>query len=78
MFAAPAEVAAVLEHDRKHIGRDGPTRLITNDITTAGKNLVARYAERMMVENELDAYIGGFTSTRSPAAFRSTSTWTPR
>ena len=29
-------------------------------MTTPGKNLFARYAERMMVENELDAYIGGF------------------
>jgi len=44
----------------KNIGRDQPTLLITNDVTTAGKNLFARYAERMMVENELDAYIGGF------------------
>jgi hypothetical protein len=44
----------------KNIGRDEPTLIITNDITTAGKNLFARYAERMMVENELDAYIGGF------------------
>ena len=44
----------------KNIGRDEPTLLITNDLTTAGKNLFARYAERMMVENELDAYIGGF------------------
>jgi transposase len=44
----------------KNIGRDEPTLLITNDLTTASKNLFARYAERMMVENELDAYIGGF------------------
>ena len=44
----------------KNIGRDEPTLLITNDLTTAGKHLFARYAERMMVENELDAYIGGF------------------
>jgi transposase len=44
----------------KNIGRDEPTLLITSDITTPGKNLFARYAERMMVENELDAYIGGF------------------
>jgi transposase len=44
----------------KNIGRDEPTLLISNDLTTAGKNLFARYAERMMVENELDAYIGGF------------------
>lgn len=44
----------------KDIGRDEPTLLITNDVTTASKNLFGRYAERMMVENELDAYIGGF------------------
>jgi transposase len=43
-----------------NIGRDEPTLLITNDVTTASKDLFARYAERMMVENELDAYIGGF------------------
>ena len=44
----------------KNIGRDEPALLISNDLITAGKNLFARYAERMMVENELDAYIGGF------------------
>lgn len=44
----------------KNIGRDEPTLLISNDLTTAGKNLFARYAERMMAGNELDAYIGGF------------------
>ena len=44
----------------KNIGRDEPTLLITNDLTTPGKNLFARYAERMLVENELDAYISGF------------------
>jgi transposase len=44
----------------KNIGRDEPTLIITNDVTTPGKNLFARYAERMMVENELDAYISGF------------------
>ncbi|MPZ67638.1 MAG: hypothetical protein GEU83_19800 [Pseudonocardiaceae bacterium] len=33
---------------------------VTNDLTTPAKTLFARYAERMMVENELDAYIGGF------------------
>jgi transposase len=44
----------------RNIGRDEPTLLISNDLTTPGKNLFARYAERMMVENELDAYIGGF------------------
>jgi hypothetical protein len=44
----------------KNIGRDEPALIITNDLTTAGKGLFARYAERMMVENELDAYIGGF------------------
>src|SRR5207342_3645036 len=44
----------------KNIGRDEPTLIITSDLTTPGKNLFARYAERMTVENELDAYIGGF------------------
>ena len=43
-----------------NIGRDEPTLLISNDLTTPGKNLFARHAERMMVENELDAYISGF------------------
>src|SRR5260221_7072990 len=44
----------------RNIGRDEPTLIITSDLTTPGKNLFARYAGRMMVENELDAYIGGF------------------
>ena len=44
----------------KNIGRDEPTLLITNNLTRAAKDLFARYAERMGVENELDAYIGGF------------------
>lgn len=43
-----------------NIGRDQPTLLITNALTTPAKDLFTRYAERMMVENELDAYIGGF------------------
>src|SRR5262249_32658591 len=34
--------------------------LITHDLATPAKDLFARYAERMIVENELDAYIGGF------------------
>jgi transposase len=44
----------------KNTGRDEPTLLITNDTDTTRKALFARYAERMMIENELDAYIGGF------------------
>jgi hypothetical protein len=44
----------------RNIGREQPTLLITNDLTTATKKLFARYAERMTIENELDAYIGGF------------------
>jgi transposase len=43
-----------------NIGRDQPSLLISNDLTTPAKDLFARYAERMNVENELDAYIGGF------------------
>ncbi len=42
------------------IGRDEPTLLITNELATPAKDLFARYAERMVIENELDAYIGGF------------------
>ena len=61
----------------KNIGRDEPTLLITNDVTTAGKNLFARYAERMMVENGSTPTSADSTSTRSPAASRSTWTWTP-
>ena len=44
----------------RNIGRDEPTLLITNDLTTPAKDLFARYAERMNIENELDAYISGF------------------
>jgi transposase len=44
----------------RNIGREQPTLLITNDLTATTKQLFARYAERMNIENELDAYIGGF------------------
>lgn len=44
----------------RNIGREEPTLLITNDLTVPAKALFARYAERMLIENELDAYIGGF------------------
>lgn len=44
----------------KNIGRDEPTLLITHDLATPAKDLFARYAERMIIENELDAYISGF------------------
>lgn len=42
------------------IGREQPTLLISNDLERSTKQLFARYAERMGIENELDAYIGGF------------------
>jgi transposase len=44
----------------RNIGRDEPTLLITNEVLTPAKNLFARYAERMIIENELDAYLGGY------------------
>jgi transposase len=44
----------------RNIGRDQPTLLITNDLERTTKHLFARYAERMGIENELDAYISGF------------------
>ena len=44
----------------RNIGREHPTMLITNVIDLTIKQLFARYAERMTIENELDAYISGF------------------
>jgi hypothetical protein len=44
----------------RNIGHDQPTLLITNDLTTGAKDLFTRYAERMIIENELDADISGF------------------
>jgi transposase len=44
----------------RNIGRDEPTLLITNGHDQPVKDLFARYAERMLIENELDAYISGF------------------
>src|SRR4029450_7017132 len=43
-----------------NIGREQPTLLITNDQATPARDLFGRYAERMLIENELDAYIAGF------------------
>jgi transposase len=44
----------------RNIGREHPTMLITNAHQLTTKQLFARYAERMNIENELDAYIQGF------------------
>ena len=44
----------------RNIGREHPTMLITNAHELTTKQLFARYAERMTIENELDAYISGF------------------
>ena len=44
----------------RNIGREHPTMLITNALDSTTKQLFARYAERMTIENELDAYISGF------------------
>jgi transposase len=44
----------------RNIGHEHPTLLITNDAATAAKDLFGRYAERMVIENELDADISGF------------------
>ena len=41
----------------RNIGREHPTMLITNALDLTTKQLFARYAERMTIENELDAYI---------------------
>ena len=44
----------------RNIGHEHPTLLITNDLATPAKDLFGRYAERMIIENELDADISGF------------------
>jgi len=44
----------------RNIGREHPTMLITNALDLTTKQLFASYAERMNIENELDAYIQGF------------------
>lgn len=44
----------------RNIGRDEPTLLITNDLDTPAKDIFARYAERMLIENELAYLIAGF------------------
>ncbi|MHB8191078.1 MAG: hypothetical protein ACYDHP_11815 [Ferrimicrobium sp.] len=44
----------------RNIGHDQPTLLITNDLATPAKDLFTRYAEWMIIENELDADISGF------------------
>ena len=44
----------------RNIGHDQPTLLITNDLITEANHLFTRYAERMIIENELDADISGF------------------
>ncbi|MCA1680336.1 MAG: hypothetical protein LC777_15980 [Actinobacteria bacterium] len=44
----------------RNIGREHPTLLITNELEATTKQLFSRYAERMSIENELDAYISGF------------------
>jgi len=44
----------------KNIGHDEPALLITSHPDRPAKDLFTRYAERMIIENELDAYISGF------------------
>jgi transposase len=44
----------------RNIGRELPTLAITNNHTATAKQLFTRYAERMLIENELAYLIGGF------------------
>jgi transposase len=60
IIAIPDISAPVRQIAVRNIGRDEPTLLITADTTTNAKDLFARYAERMLIENELSAYIKGF------------------
>ncbi len=59
-ISAPVRQIAI-----RNIGRDQPTLLIPNGTATPARDLFARYAERMLIENELDAYISGFSSSVS-------------
>ena len=55
-ISAPVRQIAI-----RNIGRNYAARLlITNGRATPARDLFARYAERMLIENELDAYISGF------------------
>ncbi|MCA1843400.1 MAG: hypothetical protein LC792_09485, partial [Actinobacteria bacterium] len=60
MIAIKGIEAPVRQIAVRNIGREQPTLLITNDTTTRPKDLFARYAERMLIENELSSYIKGF------------------
>jgi transposase len=60
VIALPGVSRPVRQVAVRNIGREEPTLLITADLTTSAKALFARYAERMLVENELSAYIKGF------------------
>ena len=62
-ISAPVRQVAI-----RNIGRDQPTLLITNGHATPATDLFARYAERMLIENELDAYISGFGLNALPSA----------
>jgi hypothetical protein len=62
-ISAPVRQVAI-----RNIGRDQPTLLITNGHATPARDLFARYAERMLIENELDAYISGFGLNALPSA----------
>jgi hypothetical protein len=44
----------------RNIGRDQPTLLITSEVVTQAKDLLARYTERMIIENERGTCSGGF------------------
>jgi hypothetical protein len=65
-FATPKALAGLRGHPNdqiavRNIGHEEPTLLITNDLAaTVAKDLFARYAEQMIIENELDADISGF------------------
>ena len=71
-ISAPVRQIAI-----RNIGRDQPTLLITNGRATPARDLFARYAERMLIENELTPTSPASASTRYRQPSRSTSTWTP-
>src|SRR6266511_2427152 len=53
------EIIAFADYWQQATGAD-PGLLISNDQASPAIDLFGRYAERMLIENELDAYIAGF------------------
>jgi len=61
----------------KDLGHDQPTILLTNDTKSTARNIIGRYAKRMLIENALSDAVRFFhiDALSSSVDSRSTSTW---